>query len=233
MNVSSLLLYSSDSVWRAGTYSCFSHEYNLPKTSTNLIAMSAADILFLGIQNTDQVVKFAAVLHHIEKWPLGLVELLGTSVSTNHPRISQTSPKECMCVCRRGCKRATSQYLLNNVARAQHHYAIVVDNSLETVRDGDQGPVSPVLVQILAQDLLDALVRLVVHAGGGFVEQHELALAHEGPAERQDLPLPVREVVALGLDWGGEVDPLRFRPRPVVLVLVLVAVGRGVLVILE
>lgn len=122
-------------------------------------------------------------------------------------------------------------FLLDDAARTQHHHAVVVDDSLEAVRNGDQGPVAAVLVEVAPQDLLDAPVGLVVHAGSGLVEQHELALAHEGAAQRQHLPLPVREVVALGLDRRREVDPLGL-DRPVA-VLVAVALGCGVLIVLE
>lgn len=49
--------------------------------------MSRTCILTLTTQNLDQVVKLTAVPHHVVKRPLGFIELLGTSVPTNHGKL--------------------------------------------------------------------------------------------------------------------------------------------------
>lgn len=59
-------------------------------------------------------------------------------------------------------------------------------------------------VELFPQDRLDALIRLVVHAGRRLVQQHQLAAAYQRAAQRQHLSLAVAEVLASRLYFRVE-----------------------------
>lgn len=89
----------------------------------------------------------------------------------------------------------------HNPAGAHNNNSVIIRNRSQTVCNGHQRPVA---VHLPPQYRLDALVRLVVHARGRLVEQHQPAAPHQGTAQRQNLPLAVGKVLTLGVDGRRE-----------------------------
>src|SRR5437763_14823336 len=108
---------------------------------------------------------------------------------------------------------------LGDAAALEHRDPIRRAHRREPVTDEDRAPILGERLDPLEQVVL----RLRVQRGGGLVEHQQLGIVpHEGAGERDLLPLPARELVALlepaaqhGVELLGQLVDDAPRPRPI------------------
>lgn len=74
--------------------------------------------------------------------------------------------------------------------------------------NSDQCPITPRRLQLVPQHGLYPLISLIIHARRSLIQQHQFTLPNERPTQRQDLSLPMREVLPPRIHVRGERNAL-------------------------
>lgn len=80
--------------------------------------------------------------------------------------------------------------LLHDLAAIEHDDAVVVENALQAMRDGDDG----LAAEVLSDHLLHDLVGVLVDRAGGFVQDENLAGVEERTCQTEELLLTLRQM---------------------------------------
>lgn len=80
--------------------------------------------------------------------------------------------------------------VLEDLTVRKNKYLVALDNRVQSVRDRDHCA----FLELMLDQLLDALLRDDVDVRGGFVKDHDSVLAQNGPADANHLLLTCAEV---------------------------------------
>ena len=114
-------------------------------------------------------------------------------------RLRVQLPKDGILPLQQGLRRVQ----LQDGAFVQHHDPVRGQDGVDAVGDGEHGGV----LQLFPYDLLQHRVAVVVDAGGGLVDEHDLLGVKEGPRDVDQLLLARAEIAASLLDNGVESVP--------------------------
>lgn len=134
------------------------------------------------------------MVHHVVELPLSVIQIPWRSVSTivsndNHAK-------------------GVEGNVLYNSAGAHDDYTVVVNDSPQAMSNSHKRAVTARGFELIAKNLLDAAVRLIIHARRRLVEKHQLTLSDERATQREHLSLPVREVLPAGIHFRVQRQPL-------------------------
>ena len=78
-----------------------------------------------------------------------------------------------------------------------YHNFVVVHDGVQSMRYRDHGA----LLEFVADGFLDETVRLVIHVGRGFIQDHDFALLQQSASQAQQLPFTDTEVCSAFQDF--------------------------------